>query len=297
MTIPWRPRSKDTRIDTLIALTEKLIKGGGNKGTGQKGTEKGVKGGKGGSKGKGPQADIPVTRSFPPCKCCGRVNHKYADCIHRDKVCSVCDKLGHMWRVCRHREEGQSATTAHPKSVKKDAAAAAEECETCMAIPWPCIKRSALSYNQKLQKCERPSCGAKRVQPKSEPKPPKEKTLISKSFQDRLGENAAKEEVVEIDDETEDRAVKIGNLQKMLKLAKEAGWADIADTTQKELDAQLLKKQTHQPPSATVASISLSAAATERTRIITQDAAWREQLAKKILKAEAEIEKHKEMKE
>ena len=93
MTNPWHPKSKDMKIDTLIALTKKLIKGGGNKGKGQKGTEKGVKGGKGGSKGKGPQADIPVTGSFPPCKCCGRVNHKYADCIQRDKVCSVCDKI------------------------------------------------------------------------------------------------------------------------------------------------------------------------------------------------------------
>jgi len=154
------------------------------------------------------------------------------------------------------------------------------------------MKCSALSYNQKLQKCEKPSCGAKRVQAKTDPKPQKEKTLISRGFQNRL-EDA--KEVVAIDDGKEDSETV--NLQKLLMLAKEAGWADVVDDTQKKLDAHLLKKQSQQPSSATVAATSLSAAATERNRIITQDATWREQLAKKILWAEAEIERHKEQKE
>ena len=62
MTNPWHPNSKDVKIDTLIALTAKLvgrrdIKGGGDrgiKGKGTKGTGKGAKGGKGESRGKGP---------------------------------------------------------------------------------------------------------------------------------------------------------------------------------------------------------------------------------------------------
>jgi hypothetical protein len=213
------------------------------------------------------------------------VNHDKADCIHSDKECSVCGKVGHIWRVCRKREGAQDEK-------KKEAAPAGDECEPCLAIPWPCMKCSALSYNQKLQKCEKQSCGAKRVQAKTDPKPQKEKTLISKGFQNRL-EDA--KEVVVIDDGKEDSETV--NLQKMLILAKEAGWADVIDDTQKKLDAHLLKKQSHQPSSATAAATSLSAAATERNRIITQDATWREQLAKKILWAEAEIERHKEQKE
>ena len=43
--------------------------------------------------------------------------------------------------------------------------------------------------------------------------------------------------------------------------------------------------------------MSSSAASTERTRIITQDATWREQLATKQAKATAAIQTHKEMKQ
>ena len=168
MTKPWHPHSKDTKIDTLIALTEKLIKGG-KRGNGQKGTGKGARGDKGGYRGKGPQVDAPAPEVHPPCACCGLTNHKKADCKHREKICSVCDKQGHVWKICRHREVETGADASAPPKKK---GTASDECETCIQVPWPCIKCGALSYNQQLQTGETTSCAATRAQPKEDPAPP-----------------------------------------------------------------------------------------------------------------------------
>ena len=98
----WHPHSKDTKLDTPIALTTKLVKGqgqgakaGGNGSKGQgKGKGKASKGGKGGSRGKGPDANDAGTNATEPkpCRCCGKTNHKRAECKHRDKECGVCGK-------------------------------------------------------------------------------------------------------------------------------------------------------------------------------------------------------------
>ena len=114
----WHPHSKDVKIETLIALTHckasegqgQGAKAGGNGSKGQgKGKWKASKRGKSGPKGKGPDAnDAGTIATEPkPCKCCGKTNHKRADCKHRDKECSVCGKNGHLWNVGRHREAGQ----------------------------------------------------------------------------------------------------------------------------------------------------------------------------------------------
>ena len=98
----WHHHSKHNKLDSILAALTSVVKGqgakaGGNRSKGQgKGKGKVSKGaGKGGSKGKGPDhADTGTYATEPkPCKCCGRTNHKHADCIHREKECGICGKV------------------------------------------------------------------------------------------------------------------------------------------------------------------------------------------------------------
>ena len=65
----------------------------------------------------------------------------------------------------------------------------------------------------------------------------------------------------------------------------------------KRLEALLLKQPNTQLHAEKESAKSLSATCTERTRIITQDIAWREQQTAKRTKATAEMNRIKELKE
>ena len=90
---------------------------------------------------------------------------------------------------------------------------------------------------------------------------------------------------------------KVKSLEDMVEYLTAHGMADLAAATQKELDALILKARPAQPPTAKEAAVSLSTATTERTRIITQDASWQEQMLTKQETARKAISKHQEMKE
>ena len=90
---------------------------------------------------------------------------------------------------------------------------------------------------------------------------------------------------------------KVDSVQQIIEYAKTSGMNEALAGAEKELETLLLNQPNTQHKTEKETAKSLSAAATERTRIITQHDAWRAQQVTKRTKAMSEINRIKELKE
>ena len=112
--------------------------------------------------------------SKEPCKCCGRRNHVKKDCRFREKECNSCGLVGHLAAVCWAGNGPPTTTKApDPKQAPAGTDLKKKEEEDPTEAPWTCHQCYTPCPNQKLLKCPRPACAAKRLQADKQPADPK----------------------------------------------------------------------------------------------------------------------------
>ena len=219
--------SNTRKLDRIIADLQQQVMGLNNNSPTHRRKGGGKGNGGGGGKGAGKARPKPTSES---CKCCGKVGHLKKECRFREKACNTCGKTGHLAAICRDNDHATTNTTKttttspEPKTIA-DASKHAIVINT--DPPWVCSVCYAVVADQKLTKCPKPNCHAKRLMPEKTEAPPK--NLITKEALKVIDGDGGK-----IDEEK--RKAEIEQWEKTRDDAKEKGWAIILEHAEKRLE-------------------------------------------------------------